>query len=98
MIKTIIQGYEVYFNKNNTRIIDSYKIVDLEMDYVIQELVSFRKENNLLVTRTNESYRNEIIAHNRLYKLGLFKSHTKDVDLEEPISKCKEKMYGLFRK
>jgi hypothetical protein len=36
-----------------------------------------------LVNRSKKSCLNEWIAHNRLYKLGLFKTHTVDCDLSK---------------
>lgn len=72
----------ITFTKENTHVEDSYKStdIDLELCYIIRE----RYVRGLPQTRTFDSYKREWKAHNRLYKLGLFKSHTKDVDLEEP--------------
>ena len=67
------------YEENNTHIEDSYKATDLnlEVGYIIRE----RYIRHLLTTRSFDSYVREWKAHNRLYKLGLFKSHTKDCDL-----------------
>lgn len=78
----------ITFTKDNTHVEDSYKSTDigLEVCYIIRE----RYVRGLPQTRTFDSYVREWKAHNRLYKLGLFRSHTKDVDLEEPSNIFKE--------
>lgn len=80
MIDTII------YTKDNTHIENSYKV---ETRKRIREnciwIVEKRKAMKY-PTRSLNSYVNEWKGHNNLYKLGLFKDHTKDVDLEEPQS------------
>ena len=88
---------KIKYTKNCTKIYDSYL---LGSDYLIRkvavEIATTRMIKNLPQTRTEKSYCNEIKAHNRLYKLGLFKSHTKDTDLEEPISKFMEIIFTIL--
>ena len=87
----------IIYTENNTKICNSRLIENNEIWEVVYRIMEQRKCRNLLVTRTQLSYCNEIKAHNRLYKLGLFKSHTKDVDLEEPIKKWKEILYSIIK-
>lgn len=54
-------------------------------------LALFKMKVNYKSKRTMKSWIKEWKAHNRLFKLGLFKSHTKDCDLEE-----NEKWYRLL--
>ena len=89
MQETIILGVRIQFNDNNVRIVDSYK-VELEADMVII-LKLFKIKENYKSRRTVTSWVKEWKAHNRLYKLGLFKDHTIDCDLEE-----NEKWYRLL--
>lgn len=88
---------KITYTKTCTKIYDSYL---LGSDYLIRkvavEIATTRIIKNLPQTRTERSYCNEIKAHNRLYNLGLFRSHTKDTDLEEPISKFKEIIYSIL--
>jgi len=78
---------EIKYYEDNTHIPNSYllrtrKAISKEVDWIIFKRDALKYQ----VTRTNSSYTNEWIAHNRLYRLGLFKKHTKDTDLEEPQS------------
>lgn len=61
--------------------------------YYIKEL---RKARRYPVTRTTNSYVREWKGHNRLYNMGLFRNHTKDVDLEENISLWKELLWMIL--
>ena len=73
---------KISYTEDNTHIIDSYQVKDINLD--VGSIIRERHIRHLQVTRTFESYVREWKGHNRLYNLGLFKSHTKDVDLEEP--------------
>ena len=67
------------YNKktNNIKIINSYEITaKCAMQNYLSFVVPIEKVN-----RTLDSCINEWIAHNRLYKLGLFKERCKDTDL-----------------
>lgn len=72
---------KITYTEDNTHVEDSYKAtnISLEVGYITRE----RYLRHLPTTRTFESYVREWKGHNRLYKLGLFRSHTKDVDLNE---------------
>lgn len=69
----------------NLKIIDSYKITNLEDIY--KNVVYYYKYNKLDKSRSIESYVEEWYVHNLLYNLGIFKSHTKDTDLDGDESK-----------
>ena len=83
----IYKNIEYYVLNNNCKIIDSYKMTNKEvmLDFINQ----LREEHKEFQVRTSSSYYREWKAHNILYKLGLFKSHTKDVDLniDEKLSR-----------
>ncbi len=49
-----------------------------------------------LVNRTKKSSINEWIAHNKLYQLGLFKSHTCDCDLTKNESLFRRMFYWIL--
>jgi len=85
---------KITFNENNTHVEDSYLATDLDLEvgYIIRE----RYLRRLPQTRSFDSYVREWKAHNNLYKLGLFKSHTKDVDMEEPIKWYYELIYWII--
>ena len=70
---------------NNIHITDGWKTTDKK---VMEDALTWVKENEpecLVFNRKMKSLVREWTGHNRLYRLGLFKSHTKDVDLEYPI-------------
>ena len=76
---------KITYKKENTHIEDSYQIkLRKSIQNEVEWIIVVRKARKDLVTRTVNSYVNEWKGHNRLYKLHLFRKHTKDVDLEEP--------------
>ena len=80
-MKINIENIEIEYDNNCVRIVDSYKIQDLQQMTII--LTLFKIKTNFESKRSLNSWIKEWKAHNRLYKLGLFLNHTKDCDLEE---------------
>ncbi len=93
---TKVGNYYCYITKGNTKLFDSYLISDEELNKVVKEIIKARYEKGYKVTRSEKSYIREIKVHNRFYRLGILKKRTKDTDLEEPISKTKEKIYNML--
>ena len=92
MMETIIS-----YTKENTKVENSYLIKSrLKISRVVSNIIKERERLGLPVTRSKPSYIREWVAHNRLYKLGLFVEHTKDVDMEENISRALEKLYKIL--
>ncbi len=79
--KTLIE-----YDAGNIRIVDSYKIK--KKQDMIEILMNFKSQTNFKSKRTIKSWIKEWKSHNLMYKLNLFKNHTKDCDLEE-----NEKLY-----
>lgn len=82
---------KVIVSENNTHIDNSFRIIYKEdMEDLLNE---YRHKYNssifsnfIINRRSITSMVYEWAAHNLLYQLGLFKSHTKDVDLDdEPL-------------
>lgn len=67
------------------------------MEEFLNKLKYERVECSILYTRSIKSLVEEWRAHNLLYKLGLFKSHTKDVDLNNE-SKVRLFIYKILSK
>lgn len=84
---------KIIYTEANTKIIDSYKY---DVSNVVKTMLQERMEKNLPITRTFISYAREIKAHNRLYKLGIARSHTKDCDCEENIKKSKDILFRII--
>lgn len=84
----------VKYNKKKTTIYDSYLMKNVSKE--VKEIIKERKEKGYKTNRSLNSYIRETKAHNRLYKLGLFKKHTKNTDLEENIKLWKEIAYFII--
>lgn len=85
---------KVKYTKNKTTIFDSYSMKNVSKE--VKEIIEERKEKRYKTNRSLNSYIRETKAHNRLYKLGLFKKHTKNTDLEENIKLWKEVVYFII--
>jgi len=85
---------KVTYTENNTHVEDSYKCEDIGLE--VMQIMRERHLRKLKVTRTFESYVREWRGHNNLYRMGLFRSHTKDVDLEENIPLWKEIIWMIL--
>lgn len=77
----IIKDTLIHYDDTVVSIEDSYKVTDEDDMYDI--LTKFVYETKYYRQRNIDSWIKEWKAHNRLYKLGLFRRHTKDCDLEE---------------
>lgn len=89
-MKTIeILGVEIQYDAANVKIINSYEIRNEKEMRLI--LLQFKVRTGFKSKRSLESWIKEWKTHNKLYKLGLFRSHTKDCDLEE-----NEKLHRLI--
>ena len=68
---------------NNVTIYDSYKVTHTgDMEYLIQKIrYNYPLNNYIINKRSMSSLINEWKAHNLLYDLHLFRSHTRNVDL-----------------
>ena len=84
----------IEYNKKKTTIYDSYLMKNVSKE--VKEIIKERKEKGYKTNRSLNSYIRETKAHNRLYKLGLFKTHTKNTDLEENIKLWKEIAYFII--
>lgn len=86
----------MWCSKNCTTIYNCYKYTDKEIDELSTKIIRERTKRKFTLTRTAKSYACEIRAHKRLYKLHLFRLHTKDADCEDPISKFKDILFRII--
>lgn len=77
-------GFDIIVTDNCITVRDSYKTSNRELIRCILQYVKKTTPNEVTRKRTIKSLCNEWIAHTRLYKMGIAKSHTHDVDLEYP--------------
>jgi hypothetical protein len=88
----------IYYEKY-TKITNSYLLNDEEIEKVASEIEYTRHSkidwrcNHI---RKADGYITEIKAHNKLYKMGIFKSHTIDTDLEEDQNFVYKLIYWLI--
>ena len=87
---------QVDYRETYTKVYDSYKYSNEEIEQAVEAIMQKRKELGLSVTRTKSSYISEWKSHNRLYRLGIQRSRTKDVDLEEEIDQTRNFLYSIF--
>lgn len=81
-------------SNNNIHINDSYKIKSKEsMLNVLNDI--YNKYYSDVFKRSMDSLLNEWGAHNLFYNLHLFRSHTKDVDLNYPQKKWLSICYNI---
>ena len=90
-----IMKHECTCTADNIHIKDSYEIDDKEVPHYLS-MLNAALDGSFKYKRTIDSWAKEWIAHNRLYRAGLFKSHTKDVDLNEDESKFRLIIYNII--
>ena len=87
---------QIEYHETYTKVYDSYKYTDSEIEQAVYIIIEKRKELGLPVTRSAKSYISEWKSHNRLYKIGYQRNRTKDVDLEEEIEPTRNFLYSIF--
>ena len=77
------------------KVFDSYKVSKKEFKPFIDEL---RKEYQVTVLekRSDCSFTNEWACHNFLYDLHIAREHTKDIDMQYPLTWWEKIVYPLF--
>lgn len=92
----IINGYVCTVTQNNVHIKNSYKVTSKsemrEMLYAIQ----YNNPECNVFKRSYKSLIAEWRAHNRLYKWGIEKGRTADVDLNYPLKWYIELIYKIL--
>lgn len=78
-------------SENDIHIKDSYTMNDENEMFITLSAIKEKYPECKTFNRSWDSMFREWRSHNRLYYWGLFKSHTKDVDLNYP-QKCYEKI------
>lgn len=78
-----MESCEVFVRDNNIRIENGYLVRGRAFGFVLNRIRD-DEPNEVTANRSNYSLSCEWAVHNALYKLGLFRSRTKDVDMEYP--------------
>jgi hypothetical protein len=89
--------YKVNYNKNYTMVENSYRADTKDLLKLVGDIRSIiYLKSNITYRRTKKSWAIEWLAHNRLFSLGLFPSHTKDVDFDEDESLLRRICYHII--
>ena len=92
-----ILGLDVVIDKHYITIKDSSKVKNKKsMESILKIARNMALKKGCHYKRTNKSWIQEWRAHNLLYKLHLFETHTKDTDLEECESKFRLFCYKIL--
>lgn len=87
---------KIEYYKDNTKIIDSYKVQNRKsIENTVIYILEVRKSMRYPITRSINSYVNEWLGHNYLFRKNYKIDHSKDVDLEERITLI-QKIKGIF--
>lgn len=93
------ENVDIIYYEDYTKITNSYLLTNDEIEDVAEE-IEFSRHNKFdwkcKHLRHKVSYIEEIKSHNRLYKIGLFRSHTVDTDLEEDLLPIKKIIYFIL--
>lgn len=92
----IIHDLVVTVSSNNINIRDSYTITKKEEMVEILYSIQHNHPNCQTFKRSYKQLVAEWKTHSRLYKWGLFKSHTKDVDLNYPVKWYVQLIYNIL--
>lgn len=84
---------DFYVSSRNILITDGYTINHKMFKDILLRLKSDRCD---VYKRSMWSLRCEWATHNVLYKMGLYRSHTKDVNLNYPMKWYMEALYIVF--
>lgn len=83
----------IVISENNIQIKDGYTYSKYDFWTVLLPLREWYPYNNVLTHRSDRSLMAEWSVHNFLYNIGLFRSRTKDVDLNYPIPLYESVLY-----
>ena len=98
-MKTILKYKDILliitYNESNIHIEDSYRINQKHlMRRILVDIVDKAAKNDMFYKRSIESWINEWVAHNWLYKHSIKQDRTRSVDLNED-EKCWKRL-GYF--
>lgn len=93
-----ISNYTIEITANNIHVTDSYLVKKKsEMTEIIEQIKKkYIEHTNVFNLRSVKNLVKEWRAHNLLYKLHIYRSHTKDVDLDIPQSMKYKIAYGIL--
>lgn len=82
--------------ENNINITDSYTYSKKSFKQILNEIKKYSTNCKVTINRSINNLCREWATHNLLYNLHLFRSHTKDVDLNYPQKWYINLIYFIF--
>ena len=89
---------KVRYSSTNVHVNDSYIIGGKDIPSWAQRIKSVGEQNGHVYSRTTKSWINEWKAHNLLFKLGIERGRTRDVDLDDNESTFRRFCYVILSK
>lgn len=87
---------QMQYKHLNTKVYNYLELNKHLLKILAKDISHERIKRGLPHLRNTKSYYRELLAHKRMYKLHLFRTHTEDCDLEEHIKLWKEIIYFIF--
>lgn len=91
-----METYKINIFNDCIQILDSYKIKYNEFKNILEELIAENPEHQVFVNRNKYELLMEFSVHNFLYKFGLFKLRTINLELEYPIKLKNNIIYKII--
>lgn len=91
----IVMKTKYTITEDNLHIVDSYLVSKHKFDDVYEAALVTNPYSHVWY-RSKDSLNREWATHNLLYTLGLFRSHTKDVDINYPQKWYISLAYDVF--
>lgn len=82
--------------EDNIQIIDSYKVSKTNFAEILDKIWSDLPDHKVVKTRKKRFVQREWAVHNLCYKLGIYRSRTKDLDINSPLKIQEAITYALF--
>lgn len=86
---------EIRVSENNIQIVNSYEVSKKRFDAIIDRLQRNLPQHKVIVNRSRSSIKKEWTSHNLLYKLGIARSRTRDLDINYPLTFVEEVFYSI---
>ena len=86
----------VTYSQGNIKIIDSCFVYKKDFTPVLKRIQKVYPDSDVLKNRCWWHIRMEWATHNCLHMFGMFKSHTKDVDINYPLPLWEKIVYAVF--
>lgn len=87
---------KILASKNNIQIVDSYEVSKYRFDGIIERIKNGFPNHIVALNRSNNSIKKEWAVHNLLYKLGLWRNRTQNLDINYPLSDFEKVIYNIF--